>query len=89
MAGTSSVPRRVESGRIAFKVQTIECIACAPAFGRRLSRLEGVTNVTELPITNKVVVEFDASNTDRGELEKKILEATKATGFGGRVIFER
>ena len=72
---------------LSFTVQTIECVACTPVFRRVLGRINGILEVKEFPITNKIVVTFDGSLLDGKKLEHEIIGISKKAGFGDRVIF--
>ncbi len=72
---------------MAFTVQSISCIACTPFFHRSLGKIGGVLDVRELPVTNKVIVEFDETQLGRAALEERVVELSKKAGFGG-VIFQ-
>ncbi len=76
-------------GRISFTVQTIDCIACTPVFRRSLAKVSGVTEVKELPITNKVIVTFDPSKLEREKLQAEVVRISRSSGFGDKVIFHR
>ena len=84
----TSVPRE-QRQQVSFTVQTLDCIACTPVFRRSLGRLAGVLEVKELPITNKIIVEFDGAQLDRKRLEAEIVGISQKSGFGGKVIFHR
>ncbi|MDG6910220.1 MAG: heavy-metal-associated domain-containing protein [Nitrososphaerota archaeon] len=74
--------------RVAFTVQSIDCIACSPVFRRHLGKMAGVLEVSEFPITNKVAVTFDEEQLNRKVLEDEIARTAKQAGLG-EVIFER
>lgn len=74
--------------RIAFTVQSIDCVACSPFFRRHLGKMAGVLEVSEFPITNKMAVTFDEEQVDRRVLEDEIARTAKRAGLG-TVIFER
>jgi hypothetical protein len=78
-----------KSELLSFTVQTIGCVACTPAFRRSIERLSGVTAVTELPITNKFIVVFDASRLSREVLKMEVVLASRRAGFGDKLIFRR
>ncbi len=80
---------RVEIGEVSFTVQTIDCIACSQVFRRSLTKVDGVLEVRELPITNKVMVRFDVTRIDRGRLVQEILRVSKKAGLDGRLIIHR
>lgn len=74
---------------VSFTVQSIGCIACSPIFRRALSKVDGVLEVKELPITNKIVVVFDGFRLGRGGLIEEIGRIAKRAGLGGRIIVVR
>jgi copper chaperone CopZ len=74
---------------VSFTVQSIDCIACTPAFRRNLERLPGVLSVKELPITNKIIVEYDDSKLGIEALTSEIRSVSRWAGFGDKVIFHR
>ena len=71
---------------LAFTVQTIDCIACSPFFRRSLTKVEGVLEVKELPITNKIVVVFDEARLERSILLQEIERISQRAGYGGKII---
>ncbi len=84
----SSMPQ-AEKQQVAFTVQTIECIACTPVFRRELTKVPGVIEVRELPMTNKIIVTFNAARLPRAELQSEITSVSRRAGFGDRIIFVR
>ncbi|MDE1857965.1 MAG: heavy metal-binding protein [Thaumarchaeota archaeon] len=70
-------------------MQTVDCIACSPVFRRPLSKVEGVLEVKELPITNKIVVVFDEAKLERERLREEISRIAEKAGLGGKIIFAR
>ena len=74
---------------LAFTVQSIDCIACSPFFRRPLSQIDGVLEVKELPITNKIVIVFDEARLERRRLTEEVTRAAKKAGLGGKIIFVR
>lgn len=74
---------------VSFTVQTIDCIVCTPVFRRALNKVEGVIEVKELPITNKVVVVFDGMRLNRQGLVQEIRRISEKAGFGEKIIFHR
>ena len=83
----SDSPRGGEE-RVSFTVQSIECIACTPVFRRSLGKVNGVSEVRELPITNKVIVTFDPTKLSRADLQSEIVRVSRRAGFGDRIIFQ-
>ena len=75
--------------RIQFSVSSISCVACTPAFRKGLRRNVGVREVSELPMLNKVVVEFDPDATDEARVREEIYSIAEKAGFKGRVIISR
>lgn len=77
-----------EPMELAFTVQSIDCIACSPYFGRSLGKIDGVLAVKEHPITNKIVVSFDSTRIDRISLKREVEYAAKKSGLGNKIIFQ-
>ena len=75
--------------QISFTVQSIDCITCWPVFRRHLGKVNGVLEVKELPITNKIIVVFDGSKVDRPAVLREINDVAKRAGYDGKVIFSR
>ena len=74
---------------LAFTVQTVDCIACSPILRPSLTKIDGVLEVKELPITNKIIVVFDPSRLDRGALVQDITRISQKAGLGGKIIVHR
>lgn len=74
---------------LAFTVQTIDCITCSPFFRHSLSKVDGVLEVKELPITNKIVVVFDEARLERSILLQEIERISQRAGYGGKIIIQR
>ncbi|MDG6980854.1 MAG: hypothetical protein JRN51_07035 [Nitrososphaerota archaeon] len=74
---------------LAFTVQTIDCITCSPFFRRSLKKVDGVLEVKELPITNKIVVVFDEARLERSILLQEIERISQRAGYGGKIIIRR
>ncbi len=72
---------------LSFTVQTIDCILCSPIFRRPLARIDGVLEVKELPITNKIVVLFDGTRLGRARLSEEVTRVAEKAGLGGKIIF--
>ena len=70
-------------------MQTVDCIACSPLFRRPLAKIEGVLEVKELPITNKIVVVFDEAKLEKDRLREEIARIAERAGLGGKLIFAR
>jgi cation transport ATPase len=82
------VPKeRIEE--VSFTIQTIDCIACSPIFRRALLKVEGVVEVRELLMTNRIVVVFDGSRLGRQAMVNEIRRTSQKAGFGGKIIFHR
>ncbi len=75
--------------QLSFTIQTIDCIACTPVFRRNLFKIRGVTEVKELPITNKIIVTYDAAQLDRARLQAEVITVSRKAGFGDKIIFWR
>ena len=86
---TSNIPTERQKEELSFTVQTIDCIACSPLFRTHLKKIDGVLEVKELPITNKIIVAFDRSKLDREHLSSEIQEIAKKAGLAGKIIFVR
>ncbi len=56
-------------------------------FRRPLARIDGVLEVRELPITNKIVVFFDGTRLDRARLSGEVTRIAEKAGLGGKIIF--
>lgn len=82
------VPKSLKAGpqEVSFTVQTVDCIACSPFFRRPLTKIGGVLEVKELPVTNKIVVVFDPAQTDRGTLVQEITRISERAGLGDKII---
>ena len=78
-----------EHQRIQFTVASISCVACTPAFKKGLERVDGVIGVTQLPMLNKIVVEFDPAKVDETRIEREIFSVTEKAGFKGKVIISK
>ncbi len=82
-----SNPASTDRQELSFTVQTIDCIACSPVFRRHLQKFDGVLEVKELPITNKIIVVFDGNRLKKGELEDVIGRIANKAGLGGKILF--
>jgi copper chaperone CopZ len=71
---------------VQFYVASISCISCTPVFGRNLRRLEGVLNVRESPMFNKIGVEFDPTTTSADRVKEGILNVAEKAGFKGKIV---
>jgi cation transport ATPase len=85
MTATTSIQRR----ELSFAIQTISCIACTPVFSRHLHKLGGVLEVKELPMTNKIIVVYDAGQVDKSNLKQEIEKISNRAGFGDKLIFHQ
>lgn len=74
---------------VSFTVQTVDCITCSPFFRRPLGKIDGVVEVKELPVTNKIVVVFDATRLDRRSLLEEITKISQKVGLGGKILVHR
>lgn len=83
--GSSTTSR--DRQQLSFTVQTIDCIACSPVFGRQLRKVDGVLEVKELPITNKIIVVFDGKRLEKRNLEEAIRMIAEKSGYGGMILF--
>lgn len=86
MEPSATVPKE-RPQQLSFTVQTIDCILCSPFFRRPLAKIDGVLEVKELPITNKIVVAFDGSRLERRALAEEITKIAKKAGLEGKIIF--
>ena len=77
-------PRKIE-----FSVASISCVACTPAFKKGLEHLEGVRDVKQLPMLNKIIVEFDPTKAEETEVKEEIFKVAERAGFKGKVIISR
>ena len=84
-----SAPPPSKTKKIQFTVSSIGCVACTPAFRKGLQRSTGVRSVSELPMLNRVVVEFDPSTTDEARVKEEIYSVAEKAGFKGKVIISR
>lgn len=85
--GDNHVTKKAQ--QVSFSVQTIDCITCWPVFRRSLTKIDGVLEVKELPITNKIIVVFDDSKLEKDRVQREINDIAKKAGYGGKVIFHR
>ena len=74
---------------LAFTVQSLDCVTCSPYFRRPLFRIDGVLDVKELPVTNKIVVVFDEDRLERSRLAEEVTEIARKAGLGGKIVFAR
>jgi copper chaperone CopZ len=73
--------------RIEFSVMTVDCLVCSPAFRRELAKINGVESLKELPLLNKIVVEYDSNLIDADIVKGEILKIASKTGLEGKLIF--
>ncbi|HKW04583.1 MAG TPA: hypothetical protein VJN71_04715 [Nitrososphaerales archaeon] len=73
--------------RIEFSVMTIDCLVCSPAFRRGLGKINGVESLKELPLVNKIVVDYDSNLIDSDLVKSEILKIASKTGLEGKIIF--
>jgi cation transport ATPase len=71
---------------VSFTIQAIDCITCTPVFRRHLWKIDGVLEVKELPITNKIIVVFDDTRLDRHILEQEIIKISQRAGLGEVIL---
>ena len=79
----------MKRGELSFTVQTIDCITCSPFFRRPLAKIDGVLELKELPITNKIVIVFDETRLERRRLTEEVTRIARKAGLGGKIVFAR
>jgi copper chaperone CopZ len=79
--------RRVRE--IHLSIVSISCLTCTPAFKRGLERVNGIRNVRQLPMLNKMIVDYDPERSDEAEINQEILRAAEKAGLKGKVIISR
>ncbi len=72
---------------LSFTVQTIDCITCSPFFRRPLAKIDGVLDVKELPMTNKIIVVYDETRLERRNLAEEVSKIARKAWLGGKIIF--
>ena len=82
-----ATPPKGTPRELSFTVQTIDCITCSPFFRRPLAKIEGVLEVKELPMTNKIVIVFNEARLERKDLAEEVTRIAKKAGLGGKIIF--
>jgi copper chaperone CopZ len=82
-------PHEQKAGKISFSVASISCVACTPAFKKGLERIEGIENVSQLPMLNKIVVEFEPAKIDEAKVKEEIFNIAEKVGFSGKIIISR
>ncbi len=85
----ASAPLDNQSSRVQFYVASVSCIACNPVFRKGLRHSKGIRNVRELPMFNKIVVEFDPAKTNEETVRGEILEVAERAGLKGKVVIPR
>ena len=60
-----------------------------PALKRGLEHVEGVRDVKQIPMLNKIIVEFDHAKADEKEVKEQIYKIAERAGFKGKVIISR
>lgn len=75
--------------RIQFSIASISCVACTPAFKKGLEHVDGVKGVSQLPMFNKIVVEFDPKTIEEARVKEKIIDLAEKAGFKGKVIISK
>ena len=78
-------PRR----EIRFSVASISCVACTPAFKKGLEHVEGIREVRQLPMLNKVIVDYDPEKADEARVKEEIFKVAERAGFKGKVIISK
>lgn len=73
--------------RIEFSVMTVDCLVCSPAFRIGLAKLRGVKTLKELPLMNKIVVEYESNVIENDLVKDEILKIAMKTGLEGKLIF--
>lgn len=86
---TGNIPTANQKGQVSFTIQTIDCITCSPLFRIHLKKIDGVLEVKELPITNKIIVVFDESKLDKQHLTSEIQQIAKKAGLESKIIFRQ
>jgi copper chaperone CopZ len=86
---TDHPPGERQPRKIEFSVASISCVACTPAFKKGLEHVEGVKNVRQLPMLNRIVVEFDPTKADETEVKGGIFKVAERAGFKGKVIISQ
>ncbi|MHB1868282.1 MAG: hypothetical protein ACYCPP_04990 [Nitrososphaerales archaeon] len=86
---TNPPPAERKPRKIEFSVASISCVACTPAFKKGLEHLEGVRDVKQLPMLNKIIVEFDPTKSEETEVREEIFKVAERAGFKGKVIISR
>lgn len=66
---------------------SLDCIACTPVFRRELQKIDGIKEVKELPLLNKIIVEFDPAGINKELVRKEIESVASRSGFKDRVVF--
>jgi copper chaperone CopZ len=75
--------------RIQFSIASLSCVACTSAFKKGLDHLDGVKDVSQLPMFNKIVVEFDPKTIEEAKMKDEILHVAEKAGFKGKVIISK
>jgi copper chaperone CopZ len=83
------LPKEHETRKIQFTVASISCVVCTPFFKKALEHVDGVKGVTQLPMMNMIVVEFDPAKVDEAKVREEIFDVAEKAGFKGKVIIPR
>ncbi|MDG6904213.1 MAG: heavy-metal-associated domain-containing protein [Nitrososphaerota archaeon] len=85
----TDLSHRENRKRIQFSVASISCVVCTPAFKKSLQRVNGVRDVAQLPMLNKIVVEFDSNVVSETIVKDEILDTAEKAGYKGKVIISK
>lgn len=69
--------KTAEKARIVVSVSDINCVVCAKAIQKQVTKIEGVKNVEPAIMLNKVFVDYDPKLVDSSTIKKAI----NNTGF--------
>jgi len=75
--------------RIHLSIVSISCLACDPTLTRGLERVNGIEKVRQLPMLNKMIVDYDPERFNETEINQEILKAAEKAGLKGKVIISR
>jgi hypothetical protein len=56
-------------------------------FRRPLAKIDGVLEVKELPVTNKIVVVFDGARVARVRVAEEVRKVARKSGLGDKIVF--
>ena len=54
-----------------------------------LEHVEGVKDVRQLPMFNKIIVEFDPAKVEEAKMREEIFDVAEKAGFKGKVIISQ